>query len=102
MAEFINLGILCSKKDRDENDKLQYYIKLDKDVKITVNGKETTSDFIQVQTPANKLAKRIASGKLDEAKVEQLEKTMRRYLAPKDEEVGDLNYIKQELTIVLD
>ena len=97
MAEFINLGILCSKKDRDDEGKLQYYIKLDKDVKITVNGKDTTSDFIQVATPANKLAKRIASGKLDEAKIEQLEKTKARFEAD-----GDLNYIKQELTIILD
>lgn len=104
MAEFISLGILCTKKDpknegevlRDEAGRIQYYIKLDKDAKVKVNGKKVNG-YINVKNPAQKIEERINSGKVDEEKIEQLEKTKARY-----EKGGDLNYIKQELFVVID
>jgi len=94
MATFINLGALMTKKDRDENGKLQYYIKLDKEVKITVNGKETTSEFIQVKNPQNKYDAMLAKGKITE---EEADIAKARFVGE-----GDLAYIRQELTIIID
>ena len=97
MAKFIDLGAIMTKKDRDANGKLQYYIKLNKELDIVINGEKLTSEYVNVDAPANKIQKRIDSGKVDEEKIEQLEKTKARYLGD-----GDLNYIKQQLTVVID
>lgn len=97
MAKFIDFGAIMTKKERDAEGKLQYYIKLNKDIKISIDGEELTSEFINVKTPADKIQARIDSGKVDEDKIEKLEKTKARYLGD-----GDLNYIKQQLTVVID
>ena len=94
MADFINLGAIMTKKDRDAEGKLQYYIKLDKEVKLVVNGKEATSEYINVASPKTKYDKMLAKGKLTE---EEADKAKARF----DSE-GDLSFIKQELTIIID
>ena len=94
MADFINLGALMTKKERDAEGKLQYYIKLDKELKLVVNGKEATSEYIQVKNPKAKYDAMLAKGKLTE---EEADIAKARF----DKE-GDLNYIRQELTIIID
>lgn len=94
MADFINLGAIMTKKDRDAEGKLQYYIKLDKEVKLVVNGKEATSEYIQVNSPKVKYDKMLAKGKIEE---EEADKSKARF-----DKGGDLEFIKQELTIIID
>jgi len=94
MADFINLGALMTKKEKDAKGKLQYYIKLDKDVKITVNGKATTSDYVQVKNPQAKYDAMLAKGKITE---EEADIAKARFVGG-----GDLAFIRQELTIVID
>ncbi len=94
MATFINLGAIMTKKDRDAEGKLQYYIKLDKEVKLVVNGKAATSEYINVQAPTVKYDKMLAKEKITE---EECDIAKARFGAE-----GDLSYIKQELTIIID
>ena len=94
MADFINLGAIMTKKDRDGEGKLQYYIKLDKDVKLVVNGKAATSEYIQVRDPKAKYTVMLEKGKITE---EEHDTKRARFDAE-----GDLSFIKQELTIIID
>jgi len=97
MAKFIDFGAIMTKKERDDEGKLQYYIKLNKDIKVTIDGQKLTSEYINVKTPVQQIQARIDSGKNDEEKIEQLEKTKARF-----EQGGDLEFIKQNLTVVID
>lgn len=94
MATFINLGALMTKKDRDAEGKLQYYIKLDKEVKLVVNGKEATSEYIQVKSPKAKYNAMLDKGKITE---EEADIAKARFDAE-----GDLSFIRQELTVIID
>jgi len=94
MADFINFGALMTKKDRDAEGKLQYYIKLDKDVKLVVNGKDATSEYIQVQNPKVKYDRMFDKEKITE---EEMDKAKARF-----DKGGDLEFIRQELTVIID
>jgi len=94
MATFINLGAIMTRKDRDDEGKLQYYIKLDKEVKLTVNGKAATSEYIQVKSPQAKYDAMLKKEKITE---EEADIAKARFVGE-----GDLSYIKQELTIIID
>jgi hypothetical protein len=96
--EYITLGSLFISKDKDNKGRSGYYIKLDKDVEITVNGKKLTRDTISAKNLVTKFEEMIdrAGDKGDEEKVEKLEATKTRF-----EKGGDLDYIKQEFTVVI-
>lgn len=94
MANFINFGAIMTKKERDAEGKLQYYIKLNKEVDLVVNGKKTTSEYINVSSPKVKYDRMLEKGKITE---EEADIAKSRF----DSE-GDLAFIKQELTIVID
>tara|TARA_R110000851_G_scaffold29641_1_gene81420 strand:+ start:359 stop:643 length:285 start_codon:yes stop_codon:yes gene_type:complete len=94
MATFINFGALMTKKDRDSEGKLQYYIKLDKEVKLVVNGKATTSEYIQVKAPTAKYDAMLAKDKITE---EECDEKKARFAKG-----GDLEFIRQELTVIID
>lgn len=94
MAKFINFGALMSKKERDAEGKLQYYIKLDKDIELTVNGEKLTNEYIQVQNPKAKFDKMLEKGKITE---EERDEKQARF-----DKGGDLEYIRQELVVIID
>jgi len=94
MATFINFGAIMTKKDRDAEDKPQYYIKLNKEVELVVNGKKVTSEYINVSSPKVKYDRMLEKGKISE---EEADTAKARF-----DSNGDLSFIKQELTIVID
>lgn len=94
MANFINFGAIMTKKERDAEGKPQYYIKLNKDVELVVNGKKATSEYINVTSPKTKYDRMLEKGKITE---EEADIAKARF----DSE-GDLSFIKQEMTIVID
>jgi CRISPR/Cas system CSM-associated protein Csm2 small subunit len=94
--KYITLGSLFKAKDNDNKGRPGYYIKLDKDVELVVNGKKVTRDTISVKNVVTKFEEMIDRTD-DEEKIEKYENTKARF-----EKDGDLNYIKQELTVVID
>jgi len=97
MAKYINFGQILKSKDPDSQGGIGYYIQLDKDVKLTVNGEPFSGKFISVKSMTTKFADMIGSGKFDEEKIEELEQKKSRYVKG-----GDLDWVKQELTIKID
>jgi len=97
--QYITLGSLFVGKDKDKKGRPSYYIKLDKDVEITVNGQKLSKDTISAKNVVTKFEEMIdrAGEKGDEEKVEKYEQTKTRF-----EKGGDLDYIKQEFTVVID
>lgn len=89
MSKFVNFGILCMKKDKSG-----FYIKLDRELELTVNGDKVDTDFINVQAPTVKYERMLKADKITK---EEYDEKVARF----DKE-GDLNYIRQELTVVLD
>ena len=88
MAEFIKLGSLNKKKNGG------FTIKVDKDAEIVINGKKFTGDYINVQKPTVKYDNMLKKGKITE---DEYNKAVARFA-----EGGDLAFVRQELTIVID
>ena len=88
MAEFIKLGSLNKKKNGG------FTIKVDKDVELIVNGKKFTGDYINVQKPTVKYDNMLKREKITP---EEYDKAVARFA-----EGGDLSFVRQELTIVID
>lgn len=96
---------MCLRKKENENDPDEYYIKLDKDVKVTIDGDTVTGGYLNVSDPLTKYdrmvanaEKRLEEGDIDEEEfdriVEKADEMSKRY------DGGDLDYIRQELTYV--
>lgn len=98
--KFISTGAFMKKKDGG------YYIKLDKDTKVVIDGTEFTGGYINVNKPADKYDRMIANAekKLQEGDIneeeydKQLEELQGK--AARYDKGGDLEYIKFELTAV--
>ena len=89
MAKFVNFGSLIMKKDKSG-----FYIKLDKDLELSINGDKFNGEYINVNPPTVKYDRMLDQGKITE---EEYEKAVARFA--KD---GDLSFIRQELTAVVD
>lgn len=93
--EYITLGSLFLGKEKDKKGRPNYYIQLDKDVEITINGKKVERKTISAKNVVTKFEEMIDRTE-DESKVEQYEKSKSRF-----EKGGDLDYIKQEFTVLI-
>lgn len=104
--KYVNIGIMCLRKKEKENDPDEFYIKLDKDVKIKIDGDDVTGGYLSVSDPLIKYDRMVAkaerdleAGDIDEEKfdeiVENADNQAKRY-----EEDGDLSYIMHELSYV--
>lgn len=89
--KYIDVGNMIAKRDRDTNEpvtdkngKPTYYIKLDKNVKITVNGKPVTGYF-NINRPRDKYDRLFEAGRI--TKQEHAEK-IAMY-----EKGGDFDYV---------
>ena len=82
--KYPEIGSMIAKRDRDtgepvtdKNGKPTYYVKLDKNVKITVNGKPVTGYF-NINRPRDKFDRMLEAGKITKQehaqKVAQYEK----------------------------
>lgn len=85
--DFPKFGAMVLKKDQDEFEKDAYYIKIDEDTVVTVNGKRVTS--LNMQRPIEKYHRMLKAGKITP---EQFEDKDQLY-SPE----GEKNYIKFEI-----
>lgn len=92
---YVDLGVLILGKDKDSQGRPSYYVKLDKDVEITING-VPFEKTISAKNMVTKFDEMIARAE-DESKIEQYEGTKARF-----EKEGDLAYMKYSLTAKLD
>jgi len=63
-SKFVKMGAMIAGKEKDAQGRTQYYLKLDKDVKLLVNGKELASDTVAIERPTDKYDRMVASGKM--------------------------------------
>jgi len=92
---YVDIGVLILAKDKDSQGKSQYYISLDKEVEITING-VPFEKTISAKNMVTKFEEMIARTD-DEEKIEKYETTKARF-----EKGGDLDYMRFGLTAKLD
>lgn len=61
---FVNIGSMLTKKDKDEDGNVQYYIKVQDGLEIKFNGKKLDGLFINVDRPTAKLKRLVKAGKI--------------------------------------
>lgn len=99
-SKYLSVGALMKSKEGG------FYIKLDKETKVVIDGTDFTGGYINVQKPTVKYDRMIAkaeeklqNGDITEEEydkqLEDLSAKSKRY-----EKGGDLEYIRQELTAV--
>ena len=89
---FIQLGAMLEKKEKDDQGRPNYYIKLDDKVEVKINGQKVTA--LNVQRPADKFNRMLAKGTITEAEYEE---KIAQY-----EKDGKLGFVKFELVVALD
>lgn len=69
--KYPEIGSMIAKRDKetnepvtDKNGKPTYYVKIDKNVKLTVNGKPVTSGYLNINRPRDKFDRMLESGKI--------------------------------------
>lgn len=91
------IGTMIEKRDKetgepilDANDNKTYYIKIDKDADIRINGKKVTSEYLNVGRPRDKYDRMKEKGTID---AKEHEEKVSRY-----EGEGDLSFAKFEIS----
>lgn len=64
-SDFVKLGAMLMSDELDHNGKPSYYIKLDKDVKLMINGRELATTSLKVERPTDKFDRMVKAGKMD-------------------------------------
>ena len=92
---YVDFGTLVLAKDKDSQGRPQYYIQLDKEVEITINGVpfEKTISAKNMVTKFDEMISRTD----DEERIEKYEATRARF-----DKGGDLDFLKFGLTVKLD
>lgn len=97
---YLNLGTIIEKRDkqtgepiRDENGNKVYYLKVDKNSKVTING-EKVEGFINVARPRDKYDRMLKTGKIT---AEEHEQKVSQY-----EKGGEFDYATFELSTSVD
>jgi hypothetical protein len=89
---YVKVGGMLEKKEKDDQGRAAYYIKLDDKVTVTVNGQKVTA--LNIQRPTDMYDRLLASGKISEAEYEE---KMSQF-----EKDGKLSFVKFEVTAALD
>lgn len=73
MAKYHNIGSMKTKKDRDADGNVQYYIEIDKDYlgRISIDGKPLVDKYIDVERPTAKYDRMLKAGKIKEDEYDQ-------------------------------
>lgn len=90
--KYTTIGSMNTKREKDEQGRVSYNIKLDSKVKLIVNGEEVTSGYLNVSRPTDKFERMLKAGALTEEEYD-------RKLADFDKG-GKLEFIKFEITAV--
>lgn len=86
--KFPKVGAMILKKEKDDFGKNAYYISIDKDTEVTVNGKKVTA--LNLQRPVEKFHRMLEKGVISE---KEFDEKVERY-----EEGGDLSFIAFEIS----
>lgn len=87
--KFASFGQLLMKKDKSG-----FYLKLDEKVKVVIDGEEFGGDMVSVRSPIQQLQQKLANGKIDQEEYDAK--------APRYEKGGDLDFVRQNLFVVMD
>lgn len=87
-SNYVNLGILCLSQDGDN-----FYIKVNPEVELTVNGQTFEGEYINLQSPEDKFEFLLENGHIDE---DEYNKKIEAY-----GEGGDLENIRQFVSLRL-
>ena len=60
--DYVKLGAMVDSGEKDENGKPIYYIKLDKEVKIKINGQDFNGKSFKVERPTDKFDRMVKKG----------------------------------------
>jgi hypothetical protein len=82
------VGAMLSKKEPNENGDKEYWIKIDKDTVVTVNGVEVSA--FNIQRPLDKLEFLLKNDHISKEKYEEM--------ADRYSEGGDLEYVTFDIT----
>ncbi len=99
--KYVNVGILCRRKDGDG-----FYIKLDNEVQITIDGDTVTGGYLNANDPLDKYEKIIAKAErdLEEGNINEDEYNEKienaNAQAQRFQDDGDLSYISKEIQYV--
>jgi hypothetical protein len=88
---FPRIGAMMQKKELGPDGRPQYWLKINDDVEVTVNGKKVTA--LNIERPTDKFERMIASDKITP---EEYEERVAKY-----EGDGEFNYIKFEFSASL-
>lgn len=91
---YLPVGAMILSKDADDKGRKSYYIKLSDKTKITIDGVDVSGKYINVQRPADKFDRMLASGKITQ---EEYDEKVNQF-----SEGGNLSFITFELTAALD
>jgi len=90
---YYNLGNMKTKKDKDADGNLQYYIEIDQKLqgRLSIDGKKITTKFIDVERPTTKFDRMLSKGVIDQ---NEYDKKTEEY-----SKEGRLSFIKFDLQI---
>ena len=104
--KYVSVGAIMKRKKENEGDPTEYYIRLDKDTPITIDGDTVTSGYLNVSKPTRKYeamvaraASRLEAGEISEDEFDKLQRECEEKAA-RYAKGGDLDYITQEVQYV--
>lgn len=63
--EYVKIGSMLLDQEKDEQGRAKYYIKLNDNVEISINGKKFTGNAFKVERPTDKYDRMAKAGKID-------------------------------------
>lgn len=103
--DYHDIGSMKTKKEKDKDGNLQYYIELDKkyEGRISIDGKKLTSRFINVNRPVAKLESLLKNRIITEA---EFDKKLDEFDATIDPQTklprGKLSFVKFDLKLEIE
>lgn len=89
-SKYETLGTFCLKKKENPEEPNAYHIKLGKDVKLTINGKEVDGLYLDVKKPEVKFDRMLAKGIISQEE--------RNEKVAEFQEKGRLSFVKFDIT----
>lgn len=92
--KYVPVGVLIESEEKREDGQPNFYIKLSKDTKIQIDGKDVSGGYLQVSYPTDKFVSMLKRGTITE---KEFNEKVARF-----SEGGDLSYIAFELNAKFD
>jgi len=104
--KYVSVGAIMKRKKENESDPTEYYIKLDKETTVTIDGDTVTGGYLNVSKPSRKYeamvaraARQLEEGEINEDEFEKIQSECEEKSARYAKD-GDLSFITQELQYV--